>query len=151
MLTTGMIFSREEKPIADSGSPSNPTHNPSPPCWININYFRELDPRFAQRNIQAELVSQIHRSQEVALILDYYSEVQEIVEMAKAVKRRSDQNKVWVYVAVGWLGHEVARSKGNCVPLRDQINKQLELVNTRHASLGVRWLYEKETLIVSFQ
>ena len=81
----------------------------------------------------------------------YFSEVQEIVEMAKAVKRRSDQNKIWVYVAVGWLGHEVARSKGNCVPLRDQINKQLELVNARHASLGVSWSYEKETLIVSFQ
>jgi hypothetical protein len=56
-----------------------------------------------------------------------------------------------VYVAVGMIGHKVARDSGKCVPLRNQINQQLKLVNDRHAALGVSWFYEKETLVVTFQ
>jgi hypothetical protein len=80
-----------------------------------------------------------------------HSEITEILQMAKNVKTRSDSNKIWVYVAVGMIGHKVARDSGKCVPLRNQINQQLKLVNDRHAALGVSWFYEKETLVVTFQ
>ncbi len=83
-------------------------------------------------------------------IVDNISEIQEILQMARSIKSKSDMNKAWVYVGFGVLGHRVAKSTGACIPLRDQINKQLKMVNARHAQVGVRWLYEKETLVVTF-
>ncbi|GFZ48314.1 hypothetical protein JCM24511_06062 [Saitozyma sp. JCM 24511] len=99
---------------------------------MNIKSAAQLDPRFAMRGIQAD-------------------EITEILQMAREVKSKSDSNKFWVYVAVGMIGHKVARDSGKCVPLRNQINQHLKLVNDRHAALGVSWFYEKETLVVTFQ
>ncbi|RSH82152.1 hypothetical protein EHS25_006085 [Saitozyma podzolica] len=78
-------------------------------------------------------------------------EVAEIIHMAREIKSKSDNNKILVFVAIGYLGHKVAQASGKCVPLREQVNKQLKLVNARHAAVGVSWLYEKETLIVTFK
>jgi hypothetical protein len=73
------------------------------------------------------------------------SEVEEILEMARGVKKKSDSNKVWIYVLLGWLGHMAAVSQGKAVLLRDQINRLLAIVNER-----VRRSYEKESIVVHF-
>jgi hypothetical protein len=78
------------------------------------------------------------------------SEVEEILEMARGVKKKSDSNKVWIYVGVGWLGYMAAVSQGKAIPLRDQVNRLLSIVNERHAHVGVHWSYEKECVIVRF-
>ena len=78
-------------------------------------------------------------------------DINQLVEQVKAIKTKSDSNKVWIYVAVGVLGHLIARHTGQCVPLRDQVNRHLVVINELHARARVHWFYEKETLIVTFR
>jgi gamma-glutamyl:cysteine ligase YbdK (ATP-grasp superfamily) len=70
-----------------------------------------------------------------------------MLDTVRAIKSKSDSNKVWIYVGVGIVGHMIARSQGSAVPLRDQVNRALQSVNARHNGVGVGWYYEKETLV----